>query len=254
MELSLSSKKFRAFTAEERKSCVLSPVDVVYTWVNGSDPKHILLRSQHIPTEALHSAITVDRKRRLIDHDLAFRFRDFGEKASTLKHSIALVRKNLGNQLGRIFIVIADEQDPPTFLVDAETRQLYNDIHIVRHSTIFSRAGQCLPTFHSSAIETQLHRIPDLSPCYLYMNDDVFLLRPLDLSQRYWPEGEAAPRSVSDGGLAPRVGRDEWQRKVANLAHELQLELGVPWSRVFTSGHHGHFFVKRIVEEVERRF
>ena len=56
---------------------------------------------------------------------------------------------------------------------------------MVPHSEIFrpdlKRKG-ALPTFNSCAIESQLHRIPGLAECYLYLNDDFFLLRPLQAS------------------------------------------------------------------------
>ncbi len=38
-----------------------------------------------------------------------------------------------------------------------------------------------LPTFNSRAIEMYLHRIPDLSPQFIYGNDDMFPLSPLQV-------------------------------------------------------------------------
>ncbi len=46
-------------------------------------------------------------------------------------------------------------------------------INIVNHRDIL--AEEFLPTFNSNAIELNLHRIPGLSQCFVYFNDDVFL-------------------------------------------------------------------------------
>jgi hypothetical protein len=47
-------------------------------------------------------------------------------------------------------------------------------ITIVDHKEIFKESSD-LPTFNSQAIEANLHHIPNLSECYIYFNDDVFL-------------------------------------------------------------------------------
>jgi hypothetical protein len=51
-------------------------------------------------------------------------------------------------------------------------------ISLVTHEQIFSDPN-LLPVFNSNAIESQLHRIPGLSRRFLYMNDDIFLCRPI---------------------------------------------------------------------------
>ncbi|MBQ4155961.1 MAG: glycosyltransferase, partial [Clostridia bacterium] len=45
-------------------------------------------------------------------------------------------------------------------------------IKIVNHDQILPK--DVLPTFNSVAIETALHRIPDLAEHFLYANDDMF--------------------------------------------------------------------------------
>uniref|UniRef100_UPI00358E14A2 N-acetylglucosamine-1-phosphotransferase subunits alpha/beta isoform X2 n=1 Tax=Myxine glutinosa TaxID=7769 RepID=UPI00358E14A2 len=54
-------------------------------------------------------------------------------------------------------------------------------VSLVTHKDIFPDIGH-LPTFSSPAIESHLHRIPGISPLFLYFNDDVFLARDV------WPE------------------------------------------------------------------
>lgn len=53
-----------------------------------------------------------------------------------------------------------------------------NQISIVTHEQIIPNI-ELLPTFSSPAIETFIHRIPNLSKHFLYLNDDIFLGAPL---------------------------------------------------------------------------
>lgn len=50
-------------------------------------------------------------------------------------------------------------------------------LHVVEHKEFISQ--EFLPTFSSHVIEMNLHRIPELSECFVYFNDDMFLLRPM---------------------------------------------------------------------------
>lgn len=57
------------------------------------------------------------------------------------------------------------------------------DIHhpkvtLITHDMIFPDTS-VLPTFSSSSIEMNLHRIPGLSDYFIYFNDDVFLGQPV---------------------------------------------------------------------------
>ena len=51
-------------------------------------------------------------------------------------------------------------------------------ITIIHHKEIFSNLSH-LPTFSSSAIEMNLHRIPGLSSNFIYFNDDITLMKPV---------------------------------------------------------------------------
>ena len=101
---------------------------------------------------------------------------------------------------------------------------------VIPHEVIFPEHRH-LPTFNSHAIELHLHRIPGLSRRYLYLNDDVFLGRPINLgdflnadgTQRIYLESWRLPanpyvgavhdrayaytQSLLDARLAPRTPR-----------------------------------------------
>ena len=145
--------------ASERTVLAGLDVDVVFTWVNGSDPEW--LREYKKYNENSES------------QEFHLRFGD--EKASELEFAVALVRKN-APWVRRIFVVVANlgiPQTPPFYLKSPQKLQ----ITLVSHAMIFPE--DALPTFNSHAIEANLHRIPGLAEFFLYFNDDVFLMKPL---------------------------------------------------------------------------
>jgi hypothetical protein len=71
-------------------------------------------------------------------------------------------------------IHLVTDRQVPAWLVSGHPQ-----LRVVDHREIF-RDPSVLPVFNSHAIESQLHHIPDLAPQYLYLNDDVFLGRPVE--------------------------------------------------------------------------
>lgn len=133
------------------------PIDVVYTWVNGSDPawRDERIRARLGVVDGMPP--TADDPARFTSHnELKFSLRSLDYYAPWVNH---------------IYIVTAGQV--PSWLATDNER-----ISVVPHHAIFRNAGD-LPTFNSHAIESQLHRIPGLSEHFLYMNDDVFLGRPV---------------------------------------------------------------------------
>jgi hypothetical protein len=132
-------------------------IDIVYTWVDGSDPLFISERKRF----AGHCESCNAR-------DISFdnRFRDSGE----LLFSLRSIDK-FAPWVRRIYIV-TNGQVPAWLNMDCAR------ISLVTHKQIFSNPDH-LPVFNSNAIELQLHRIPGLSRRFLYLNDDIFLCKPI---------------------------------------------------------------------------
>ncbi len=130
------------------------PIDVVYTWVDGTDPvwaaKKASTLGQSYHAEASSAARYLSR------NELRYSVR-----------SISLFAPWVRN----IFIV-TDDQVPP-WLAASDDR-----IRVVSHREIFSDPTW-LPTYNSHAIESQLHHIDGLSEHFLYLNDDMFFGRPV---------------------------------------------------------------------------
>eukprot|EP01087_Luapelamoeba_hula_P016073 TRINITY_DN4908_c0_g2_i3.p1 TRINITY_DN4908_c0_g2~~TRINITY_DN4908_c0_g2_i3.p1 ORF type:complete len:1115 (-),score=138.63 TRINITY_DN4908_c0_g2_i3:111-3455(-) len=156
-------------------------IDVVFTWVNGSDPKLKLALTQArqdaglIPkvdiaanngtangtksvTEAKKS--DVDSMSRFVDNEeLRFSLRSIERYAPWVRN-----------------IYIVTNGQIPYWLDLSHPR-----IKIITHEMIFTNKSH-LPTFSSPAIECHLHRIPGLSQKFLYFNDDTMLGLPV------WPD------------------------------------------------------------------
>ena len=130
------------------------PVDIVYTWVDDSDPEWRRRRSSVSPvgelsTDALHTGRTRSRD------ELRYSLRSVASHAGWFRH----------------IWLVTDGQRPP-WLAD------HPRLTVVSHRDIFSDPG-VLPTFNSHAIESQLHHIDGLSEHFVYLNDDVFIGRPI---------------------------------------------------------------------------
>ena len=132
-----------------------APVDIVYTWVDGSDPSwraEFERWSELSGRELGEGAFDEGR----------FRSRD------ELRYSLRSVWAFAG-WARNIYIVTAGQR--PRWLADQPR------VTVVDHADILP--ADALPTFNSHAIESALHRIDGLSEQFIYFNDDVFLGRPV---------------------------------------------------------------------------
>ncbi|EGI61738.1 N-acetylglucosamine-1-phosphotransferase subunits alpha/beta [Acromyrmex echinatior] len=139
----------------QNKLCQHVPIDVVYTWVNGSDPMFLESLQKHVSIVDL-SAVTS----RFSDKDeLRYSLRSLEMYAPWVRH-----------------IYIVTNGQIPSWLDMDNPR-----ITLVTHEDIFLNKSD-LPTFSSPAIESHIHRIPGVSDKFLYFNDDVML------GAEIWPE------------------------------------------------------------------
>lgn len=148
-------------------------IDLVYTWVNGSDPNWLADKQRYHP-QFLHDLTgRVHTTKHDMELDAKYangdsRFTNHDE----LRYSLRSVEK-FAPWARYIHIVVADGQVPQWL------NTLHPKIRVVPHSAIF-RKRENLPTFNSNAIESHLSNIPDLADYYLYFNDDVFLGNVVD--------------------------------------------------------------------------
>lgn len=158
-------------------------VDLVYTWVDGSDPLWQAQRLSH--------AGAADSSRLAAAGNSSARFSDLGE----LQASLRSAERYIG-WARRIFLVTAAQI--PTWL-----QRDHPQLTVVNHQDIWPDIVD-LPTFSSHGIESVLHRIEGLAEHYLYVNDDVMWLRPTLYSHYFTDDG--LPRvflSQHDLGFGP---------------------------------------------------
>eukprot|EP01031_Cornospumella_fuschlensis_P032775 gene32775-39624_t len=143
------------------------PIDVVYTWVNGSDPKWLAKKdywaSKYFPVEVKNVSAEGNES---TDVFASNRYRDSDE----LRYSIRSLVK-FAPWVRHIYLV-TDNQIPNW--LNMETDKLT----VISHTDIFANASH-LPVFSSPAIEANIHRIKGLSEYFIYFNDDVFLGAPV---------------------------------------------------------------------------
>ncbi|XP_076248426.1 N-acetylglucosamine-1-phosphate transferase subunits alpha and beta isoform X2 [Calliopsis andreniformis] len=139
----------------QKKLCQHVPIDVVYTWVNGSDPSFLKNLKEHVPIADINTAAS-----RFSDKDeLRYSLRSLEMYAPWVRHVYIVTNGQIPSWL---------DMDNPR-------------VTLVTHEDIFLNKSD-LPTFSSPAIESHIHRIPGISDKFLYFNDDVML------GAEVWPE------------------------------------------------------------------
>jgi hypothetical protein len=162
------SYRSRSDISETMATRVGFPIDAVYTWVDGSDPAW---RARWRTAHADHAALnwqSANESRYLDREELRYSLRSLHLYAPWLN---------------RIYLV-TDEQVPHWLKLDDPR------LVLVSHHELFDTSAR-LPTFNSHAIESQLHRIPGLAEHFVYLNDDMFLGRPISPSMFFHGNGVA---------------------------------------------------------------
>ncbi|KAF9929336.1 hypothetical protein FBU30_001697 [Linnemannia zychae] len=152
--------------------------DIVYTWVNGSDPLFKDMRAESQRRSPIFEKALLENPKG-IESTTVRRYRDMDELRYSLRSTI-----DYASKLFRYIHIVTTEvganrpQSPDWLRKDPNS-----PIRIVGHRAIFENPNH-LPTYNSLAIESQFFNIPDLTDIFLYMNDDIFLgmeLLPFDI-------------------------------------------------------------------------
>ncbi|KAN0003196.1 hypothetical protein ACTFIZ_009352 [Dictyostelium cf. discoideum] len=163
-------------------------IDLIYTWVNGSDPKHIESRIYYHNLEQIQKKEKFKkfRQERLIqkqkkeeeeeeeeeevEEEESQRFRDYG----SLKYSLRSVRK-YAPWINNIFIITAN-QIPSWF-----NQSNSDNVKFIFHEQFYKNKKD-LPTYNSNSIESNFWNLPkQVSNCFLYSNDDLFFREKVEV-------------------------------------------------------------------------
>jgi hypothetical protein len=203
------------------------PIDVVYTWVDGSDEEWQTSRAAALgvsdPEQFTESATAEARFRQ---HDeLRYSLRSLERHAPWVNH---------------IWLVTANQV--PTWL-DTD----HPKVTVISHQEIWSDEGT-LPTFNSHAIEAHLHRIEGLTEHFIYLNDDVFLGR--DCAPELFFESNGIQRIFQSRALipdgAPKPGEIASESAGKNARALVE---GIVGSRIRTKLSHAPFALRRSVSD-----
>ncbi len=210
------------------------PIDVVYTWVDGSDPAWLERKARALGENDWVTGVNAQTA-----NNSRFASRDELRYSMRALHCFA-------PWVRRVFLV-TDNQVPAW--LDTE----HGGVTVVSHREVFGDTGR-LPTFNSQAIESRLHRIPGLSEHFLYLNDVVILVRPVTPTMFFTPGGltrffpssalvDSAPRTPDD---APVNCAGKNNRRLIQEA----------FGRVLTRKmmHTPHPSRRSVIAEIEQRF
>ena len=175
-------------------------VDIVYLWVDGSDPVWRLKR--HKAAAQLGDQSSTDLA---VYGNVEGRFRDNQE----LRYSLRALDQFFPEH-GHVYIV-TDGQVPGWLTAT-------NGVTVIDHRELIPETS--LPTFDSGHIETYIHRIPNLSERYFYFNDDVFFGAPVHLSDWFWSGGIYAAWSDE-----PEVSNEAMRQDATALDNACRLSI-----------------------------
>jgi len=209
------------------------PIDIVYTWVDGSDPEWAALKQKY------ESGDAEDLYHPGANNEARFRSRD------ELKYSLRSLEM-YAPWFNRIFIV-TNGQIPDWLDLDNPKMEL------VTHEDIYDD-DSVLPTFNSNSIISRLHHIPNLNEHYIYMNDDVFFGRSVQPDRFFYPNG-LAQVSVSNNrrpfGEA-NIDDEPHFNLTRNMRSLLEEDFGITISRAIK--HTPHPQLRSINFELEERY
>ncbi len=178
------------------------PIDAVYTWVNAADPGWRALVSPY------RDGTMLEPERFVQLDELRYSMRSIETYAPWIRR-----------------IHVLTNCRPPDWFVPSDRMRW------VDHSAAIDE--RYLPSFNSDAIETFLHRVPDLSEHFVYFNDDFLLADSVFPATFFTSEGRTKAflgTNMSTLFLAQlaRAGEaDDWQSGRLNGARLLQERFGV---------------------------
>jgi len=126
------------------------------------------------------------------------------EQLDEIEYTVKSILK-FAPYINNIFIVT--DNQTPKFLKQTSEKEKFSKVTIVDHTVLFKGLESNLPTFNSRTIESCMHRIPNLSEHFIYLNDDFFIIAPTTKDDFFTAEGYP-------------VLRGKWQKFEASKAYK----------------------------------
>ncbi|MCL2629383.1 MAG: Stealth CR1 domain-containing protein [Alphaproteobacteria bacterium] len=180
-------------------------IDLVYLWVDGSDPKWRARKNAALGGKNMGQATR------------STRWRDNDE----LKHSLRSMEE-FAPWINHVFI-ITDDQRP-------EWLNNNPKVTIVDQNSIIEKKFQ--PVFNSVAVEFNIYKIPKLAEHFLYANDDMFFGRPV--KPDFFFDAKGNPIVImKERKFQNRVSSSMWKNTKSNALKFVRDKFG----RIYNLGH-----------------
>lgn len=207
-------------------------VDIVYTWVDDSDPAWRARRNAALEDET--GQVVKDGA-----SDSRFKNRD------ELRYSLRSI--NMYAPWARKIWIVTDDQVPSWL------NEEFANVSVVSHREIWGSTPG-LPTFNSHAIESRLHHIEGLAEHYVYFNDDVFLTQ-LAHRGRFFTSSGLIKASFAGPFLSEWMVQ-EWEVSTTVAGKNIRAALQPIFGKavIHRLDHTPHPLTKSVMFEVEQRF
>lgn len=230
----IGTKKYDAFLPFSKKYAdeldIDFPIDVVYTWVDGEDPKW----------QKKYEKAKKQLDPNFVRSNSASRYTSRDE----LKYSLRGLDM-YAPWVHKVYIITDNQK--PKWLKENDR------LKVISHREMFSKKS-VLPVFNSHAIEAQMHNIPNLAEHYIYFNDDFSLTSHASPSLFFTQAGHAKlfPSRALFG-----VGNQMSPESIPSIAGNndaklLSRKFGVRPTHKF--GHAPFPQVRSVAKETERAF
>lgn len=143
-------------------------IDAVITWVDGEDENHQKKILPYLENKEIATSKS---------------FRTRLDQVDEIYYTVNSILK-YAPFIRNIFIVT--DNQVPKFYKNKKQGE-YENVFIVDHKQIFD-SQEYLPVFNCRPIETKLYAIPNLAEHFVYFNDDMFLLKPVNPSDFFIDE------------------------------------------------------------------
>lgn len=181
-------------------------VDYVIPYVDGTDPAWLDLYEKYAHLNPNGGDRKEVRKRFSPNRLFKYQFRGLEKFAPWID---------------TVHLLVQSESQVPAWLDRGK-------IHVVLHKDFIPE--EFLPTYNSSSFECFLHRIPGLAPCFIYANDDTYLLnsvKPSDFFDGCMPVNSLVKAKVHE------TYNESFQRMNMKITEFICKELGLeyePWT------------------------
>ena len=210
-------------------------VDVVIAWVDGRDRKHRAKRRRYLANsggDARHERGAAGARRFSDNDEIRFCLRSICNYAPWV----------------RTIWLVTDDQVPAA--IDRQRAERDN-IRVVDHREIFRDHEELLPTFNSLAIETMLWRIEGLADRFLYFNDDMMFVGPVEPTDFFSSQGKVSLRGRWSSWNQVLEKGNTFNGHNKLLGAEM---LGYTSERFFSSGHVIYPQLRPAMEELFEQF